>query len=90
MQSVVSNDCVVTNTKPTFTPPFNGNTTFNDTVRAGDLVNFNLTADDFASIDLTTFPPYLGDSLTLEATGLQFGTNFTNPNSGCNLSLIHI
>ncbi|MCB0801546.1 MAG: PKD domain-containing protein, partial [Flavobacteriales bacterium] len=83
LQSVISNSCNVSNTKPTFTPPFNGNTSFKDTVRAGDLVTFNITADDFASINLGSIPPYFGDSLTLEASGLQFGTNFTNANSGC-------
>lgn len=87
LQSVISNNCVVNNSKPIITPPFqdqSGNfTLFNDTVRAGDLVTFNIQASDFASIDLTAVPPYFGDSVSIEATGLQFGTNFTNPNSGC-------
>lgn len=46
---------------------------------AGDLVTFNIQASDFASLA----PPYLGDSITLTATGLQFGTNFSST-TGCN------
>ena len=84
LQSVISNSCVVSNAKPNIRPPFNdvnGNPVlFNDTFRAGDLVNFSLQIEDLASFNP---PTYFGDSVTLTATGLQFGANFTNPNAGC-------
>ncbi len=85
LQSVVF-DCglnVRPPTKPIITPPFNNNTSFKDTVRAGDLVTFNITADDVASLDLVSIPPYFGDSLSLFVSGLQWGANLTDPNTGC-------
>lgn len=84
LQSIISNNCSANQTVPTINAPFqdgNGNfTLFSDTVRAGDLVTFNIQASDFASLA----PPYLGDSVTLTATGLQFGANFTSTTTGCN------
>jgi gliding motility-associated-like protein len=82
LQSNLANNSVcASNDKPVVRPPFQdalGNfTLFNDTVRAGDLVNFNLQIQDFASIAQNG-----GDSVTLIATGLQFGTNFTST-TGC-------
>lgn len=82
LQSNLANNPICTgNDKPVVRPPFQdpgGNfTLFNDTVRAGDLVNFNLQIQDFASIAQNG-----GDSVTLIATGLQFGTNFTST-TGC-------
>jgi|GEM_PF-527838 len=70
------------NDKPIVRPPFqdgNGNfTVWNDTVRAGDLVSFNIQIQDFASIAQNG-----GDSVTLLASGLQFGANFTSSTTGC-------
>ncbi len=83
LQSNISSNCSANQTIPTLNAPFqdaSGNfTIFNDTVMAGDLVTFNIQASDFASLA----PPYLGDSITLTATGLQFGTNFSST-TGCN------
>ena len=85
LQSVITGNCAVTQTKPTIDPPFSngmGGFRYNDTVRAGDLVTFSLAARDIASLNLTTIPPYLGDTVFLTATGQQFGTNFTST-TGC-------
>lgn len=51
---------------------------YRDTVKAGDLVTFNLQATDLPS---ATNPNT--DSVFVFASGLQFGANFTDPNSGC-------
>ncbi|MDC1451831.1 PKD domain-containing protein [Vicingaceae bacterium] len=85
LQSVITGNCAVNQTKPTIDPPFSngmGGFRYNDTVRAGDLVTFSLAARDIASLNLTTIPPYLGDTVFLTATGQQFGTNFTST-TGC-------
>lgn len=66
------------NTPPAVTPPFNLNTTFADTVYAGQLVNFNLSATDFDFL-----PNGNPQTLTITATGQEFGTGFTNAASGC-------
>jgi hypothetical protein len=54
-------------------------TSYQDTVFAGALVNFTLNASD---------PDFLADgttpqTLTISATGNQFGAGFTNASSGC-------
>ncbi|MFT6166729.1 MAG: gliding motility-associated-like protein [Vicingaceae bacterium] len=85
LQSVITGNCAITQTKPTIDPPFSngmGGFRYNDTVRAGDLVTFSLAARDIASLNLTTIPPYFGDTVFLTATGQQFGTNFTST-TGC-------
>lgn len=51
---------------------------YRDTVKAGDLVTFNLQVQDFPS---GTNPS--ADSVRVFASGLQFGANFSNPNTGC-------
>ena len=51
---------------------------YRDTVKAGDLVTFNLQVQDFPS---ATNPS--ADSVRVFASGSQFGTNFSNPNAGC-------
>lgn len=66
------------NTPPAVTPPFNANTSFNTTVYAGQLVNFNLSATDFDFL-----PNGNPQTLTISATGQEFGAGFTNPNAGC-------
>lgn len=60
------------NNPPVITPPLNSNTTYSDTVYAGQLVNFVLSATD----------PDL-NNLTLTATGNQFGTGYVNAAAGC-------
>lgn len=52
-----------------------------DTVYAGDTVEFDIIAFDFEAL-----PASAGggpQSLSLSATGAQFGTNFTNASAGC-------
>lgn len=66
------------NTPPSITPPFDGNTSFDTTIFAGDLINFDIVIDD---------PELLQDGspqvVTLTPSGNYFGANFTDPNSGC-------
>lgn len=62
------------NTRPTVTF-----TSYQDTVTAGSLVNFTVNASD---------PDFLSDGITpqtlsITATGNQFGAGFTNASSGC-------
>ncbi|HEU4719317.1 MAG TPA: T9SS type B sorting domain-containing protein, partial [Bacteroidia bacterium] len=66
------------NTPPSVIPPFAANTVFQDTVYAGQLVNFTLTATDFDFL-----PNGQPQTLTINASGQEFGANFTNPASGC-------
>ena len=66
------------NGPPVVPPPLNGGTTFSDTVVAGTLVNFTLSGTDF---DL--LPNNNPQTLTITASGNQFGTGFTNAASGC-------
>lgn len=54
-----------------------GNSGYEVTVHAGDLVNFSLTGTDN---DSTTGNPQL---LRITAVGSQFGTDFTDASSGC-------
>lgn len=53
-------------------------TAYQDTVYAGDTVNFVLNIND-----LEFFTNGLAQTISIEGAGEQFGTNFTNPNSGC-------
>lgn len=71
------------NTPPDVTPPFMDPATglftlFADTVTAGQLVTFTLTGSDFEFL-----PSGAPQTVTMTATGLQFGTGFTNTASGC-------
>ena len=71
------------NLPPEVTPPFidpdSGlQTSYADTVIAGDTVNFNLIASDFQF-----FNNNQGQIITLNAFGLQYGSNFTDPVAGC-------
>lgn len=77
LQVAVEN-CLLPNSPPTVTPPFNGNTSFEITVMAGDLLNFNLFAQDFEL--LHNGAP---QSTYIYASGAQFAQNITDPNSGC-------
>ncbi len=77
LQVAVEN-CLLPNNPPTVTPPFNGNTSFETTVMAGDLVSFNLLAEDFEL--LHNGAP---QSAFIYASGAQFAQVITDPNSGC-------
>ena len=70
--------CDANNSSPIITPPFAGGTSFETTVFAGDLVNFNLN-----SIDIETLQDGSPQSNLLTASGLLFGSNFTNAAGGC-------
>ena len=82
LQSVISANCSSNNNKPSIRAPFqdlNGNfTIYSDTVRAGDLVSFNIQTTDFPAAGQTVF-----DSVYSTSTGLQWGTGFTST-TGCN------
>ena len=70
------------NDPPFIRPPFESSpgvfNVYRDTVKAGDLVTFNLQVADFPS---ATNPS--ADSVRVFASGSQFGANFSNPNAGC-------
>lgn len=78
MQLIVVN-CNGTNSAPNITGPFGG--LFETTVNAGDLVNFNL-----ASTDIEILQDGTPQSNMLTASGLMFGTNYTDPGTGCNIA----
>lgn len=62
-----------------FTDPTTGlNTLYIDTVWAGEVVNFTLNASDF---DL--LPDGNQQTLTISASGSQFGTGYTSTSNGC-------
>lgn len=65
---------------PPFPHPITGvaNQSYDITVYAGDTVNFMFSALDFDQFLNGTF-----QTITIEASGSQFGTNFSNTNSGC-------
>lgn len=66
------------NNAPVITPPFSGNTSFDLTVAAGTLINFDIIISD-----LETLQDGSPQTVTLTPTGNYFGTNLTDPNSGC-------
>lgn len=72
--------CDANNSAPIITPPFAGGTSFETTILAGDVVNFNLS-----STDLETLQDGSPQSNILTASSLLFGTNFTNPAAGCDV-----
>lgn len=74
--------CPGTNVPPYASGPFYNPVTglmeFVDTVYAGDVVDFDIT-----SIDYGTLPNGNPQTVTLEASGPDFGAGFTNPATGC-------
>ncbi len=71
------------NSSPTVTAPFNDpgtglQTSFTTTVQAGDLVNFTITATDNEFL-----PIGIPQTIHVDASGGQFGSGFSDPNSGC-------
>jgi len=74
IQLIVTN-CAGNNTKPLINGPFAGS--FETTVNAGTLVNFNLN-----STDVEVLQNGSPQNNMLSATGLLFGTNYTS-NAGC-------
>lgn len=78
MQLIVVN-CSGNNTKPDISGPFGG--LFETTVNAGTLVNFTLNATDVEVLQDGSPQNNL-----LSASGLMFGTNYTDPNGGCTVA----
>lgn len=66
------------NNPPLVTPPFNGNTSFSTSVIAGTNVSFTLNVSDMELLQDGS-----PQTVTLSATGDQFGTGFTNAAAGC-------
>ncbi len=70
------------NTPPTVTAPFqdaNGNyTEYVDTVYAGETVQFTMSGTDYE-----TLPNGFPQTMQIQASGGQFGNNYTDPNAGC-------
>ena len=71
------------NTAPTVTAPFvnvitGQQTSFIDTVQAGELVSFTITATDNEFL-----PIGIAQTISVAASGGQFGANFNDPSSGC-------
>tara|TARA_B100000508_G_scaffold75230_1_gene58667 strand:- start:138398 stop:141655 length:3258 start_codon:yes stop_codon:yes gene_type:complete len=77
VQLIVSN-CTGSNTTPSVAPPFDNNTSFDTTIFAGDLVNFSIN-----STDIETLQDGSAQTNTISSTGLMYGANFVDPNSGC-------
>jgi gliding motility-associated-like protein len=84
---VLNNNCPLVNLQQNLPPEVNAPfadpvtglfTSYLDTVYAGDTVNFQLSASDFQFFNNFTF-----QTITVEASGSQFGTNFSNTNAGC-------
>lgn len=72
--------CDANNTAPTITPPFAAGTSFETTILAGDAINFNLS-----SVDNEVLQDGSPQNNILTASGLLFGTNFTNAGGGCDV-----
>lgn len=78
MEVIVQN-CNAANSAPVVTPPFNGGTSFDTTIYAGDVLNF-----DFAATDIQNLQDGTPQSVSISSTGLMYGTGYTDPTSGCN------
>lgn len=70
--------CSGTNNAPTIVPPFSGNTSFETTVFAGDLINFDIMAADLENLQDGS-----PQSVTISSTGLMYGNGFTDATNGC-------
>ena len=70
--------CAIPNSWPTIVPPFNGNSSFDTVVYAGDFVSFNFQATDFDTLLNGNY-----QTISLEASGGQFDTNYTSSTNGC-------
>ncbi|RFC54386.1 T9SS type B sorting domain-containing protein [Brumimicrobium aurantiacum] len=77
IQLIVSS-CIGNNSPPTVTPPFAGGTSFDTTIYAGDLINFDIEA-----IDIENLQDGSPQSVTISSSGLMYGAGFTNANAGC-------
>lgn len=73
--------CDVANNPPQLNAPFNGNATYEIDVIAGNPVNFTLT-----STDLENLQDGSPQQNIITASGAMFGTDFTNPSVGCDVT----
>jgi hypothetical protein len=71
--------CPSSNQKPVLMPPFAGNTSFETTVTAGSLVNFDVISKDLGLLQDGSFQNNL-----LSASGTMYGTGFSST-IGCNV-----
>jgi gliding motility-associated-like protein len=74
----------VNNSPPNVEAPFQNPVTglfteYTKTVCAGELITFSITGTDFELMSDNLTP----QTLKIEASGMQFGTGYTNPNAGC-------
>ncbi|MEQ8625655.1 MAG: PKD domain-containing protein [Vicingaceae bacterium] len=76
LQTVITSGCA-SNESPVIPSPFANNTYF-DTVKVGELVNFDISVFD----TLRTGNPK-DDSIFFYASGIQFGDNYTSDSTGC-------
>ncbi|MAC94148.1 MAG: hypothetical protein CMC96_01470 [Flavobacteriales bacterium] len=76
LQTVIQSGCGL-NKAPEIPPVF-ANGTFSDTVKAGELVNFDINIYDTLRTGNSST-----DSIFIYATGQQFGTNYTSSTTGC-------
>ncbi len=76
LQTVITSGCA-SNLSPEIPSPFSNNTYF-DTVRAGELINFDINVYDTLRIGNPK-----DDSIYFFASGIQFGSNYTDSAVGC-------
>ena len=76
MQVIIIN--CPSNNAPTVIPPLGNNTSFDTTVKAGDLVTFTFSASDNDLMQDNS-----PQNVEISATGVQFGANFTDATTGC-------
>lgn len=80
-ESVIFIDnCGNSNQAPTVIPPFNGNTSYELTVAAGDLVQFDIIANDAGLLQDGS-----DQTISITTLGNMYGDGYTNTNSGCGM-----
>lgn len=83
IQIALSNTAVGNNVpvvQPPFQDAFGNYTQFSDTVYAGQSISFTISATDFDP------GPSTSQFIFTEASGIEFGSGFTNSSSGCLIS----
>ncbi|MCB9222875.1 MAG: gliding motility-associated C-terminal domain-containing protein [Crocinitomicaceae bacterium] len=78
IQMIVINCAGYNNSAPDILPPFAGNTSFYAEFWAGEIINFDIIVSDLELLQDGT-----PQTVTLTPSGNYFGTNLTDPNSGC-------
>ncbi len=75
--------CATPNTKPDVSPPFLNPLTgvyelYVDTVYAGDVIDFDITA-----LDMDVLPTGMPNTIYLESSSLNYGTGYSSTTTGC-------